>query len=59
MSHPGMRPEFGAAKESSSGSYQARLNFTMAGDWVILAHIVLRDGQRVERQMEVKGVAAH
>jgi hypothetical protein len=28
----------------------------MAGDWVILAHITLANGQKLERQVDVKGV---
>ena len=58
MSHPGMRPEFGDARETGTGQYQGALNFTMPGDWVVLMHITLPDGQKLERQMEVNGVAA-
>jgi len=56
MSHPGMRPEFGAALEVASGRYQGGLAFTMAGDWVVLMHITLPGGQKLERQMEVHSV---
>jgi hypothetical protein len=56
MSHPGMRPEFGEAREIANGPYQCRLAFTMAGDWVILMHITLPGGRKLERQMEVHGV---
>jgi hypothetical protein len=28
----------------------------MAGDWVILLHITLPDGRRLERQFDVRGV---
>ena len=56
MSHPGMRPEFGEAREIANGPYQGRLAFTMAGDWVILMHITLPGGRKLERQMEVHGV---
>jgi hypothetical protein len=28
----------------------------MAGDWVILLHIVLPDGQKLEQQFDVSGV---
>lgn len=58
MSHPGMRPEFGEAREIGAGHYQGRLTFTMPGDWVVLLHITLRGGQTFDRQMEVKGVRA-
>jgi hypothetical protein len=59
MSHPGMRPEFGEAREIAAGRYQGRLTFSMPGDWVILVHITLPAGQTVERQLEVKGVRAN
>jgi YtkA-like len=58
MSHPGMRPEFGEAPETEAGQYHGALTFSMAGDWVILMHITLPDGRKLERQMEVNGVAA-
>jgi hypothetical protein len=59
MSHAGMRPEFGEAREIGAGRYQGRLAFTMAGDWVILMRITLPGGQKLEPQMPVKGVRAN
>lgn len=56
MTHPGMSPVFGDAKEVEPGRYQAHLDFTMGGDWVILTHIRLANGEKVERQMDVRGV---
>jgi hypothetical protein len=56
MSHPGMRPVFGEASEVSPGRYEAALEFTMGGDWVILFHITLPDGRSLQRQIDVKGV---
>jgi hypothetical protein len=56
MSHPGMSPLFADAKEAEPGRYQAHLEFQMAGDWVILLHITLPDGKKLERQIDVKGV---
>lgn len=56
MSHAGMRPEFAPAREIAVGRYQGGLNFTMAGDWVIIARVTLPGGQKLERQMEVHGV---
>jgi hypothetical protein len=56
MSHPGMRPVFSEARELESGRYQATLEFTMGGDWVILVHITLPDGRKLQRQIDVKGV---
>ena len=58
MSHAGMSPVFAQAKETEPGRYQAILDFTMAGDWIVLAHITLSGGQKLERQVEVKGVRA-
>jgi hypothetical protein len=59
MSHPGMAPVFGAAAETSPGSYIAHLNFNMGGDWVVLSHIVLADGRKLEQQIDVRGVEAN
>jgi hypothetical protein len=56
MTHPGMAPVFADAVEGAPGSYKAAINFTMGGDWVVLFHITLSDGRRIERQMDVKGV---
>lgn len=56
MDHPGMAPVFSDAEESAPGSYHAPLTFTMGGDWVVLLHITLADGRRIERQWDVKGV---
>ena len=56
MSHAGMSPKFGGAKEREPGRYQAHLEFQMAGDWVILLHITLSDGKKLERQIDVRGV---
>jgi hypothetical protein len=56
MSHPGMSPLFAEAKETEPGRYQAHLEFQMAGDWVILLHVTLPDGKKLERQIDVRGV---
>ena len=56
MAHAGMSPVFGKASETEPGVYRARLNFTMAGDWVILVHGTLRGGKKIERQLEAHGV---
>jgi hypothetical protein len=57
MAHPGMAPNFSDAQETAPGTYSARVNFNMPGDWVVLLHIRLADGSRVERQIDVRGVA--
>ena len=59
MSHPGMAPVFGEAKEAQPGNYRGRLEFSMAGDWVILLHVTLANGEKLDRQLEVKGVRSN
>jgi len=59
MSHPGMSPVFAEATESNPGDYQANLNFNMGGDWVVLLHIRLADGRKIERQVDVRGVRSN
>jgi hypothetical protein len=56
MSHAGMSPGFAVAKEVEAGSYKAPVEFQMAGDWVILLHVTLPDGKKLERQIDVRGV---
>ena len=53
MSHAGMSPVFGETKEVEPGKYRGTLEFTMAGDWIILVHITLPGGQRVQQQIEL------
>jgi hypothetical protein len=59
MSHPGMSPVFAKAREQNPGTYLATVNLTMGGDWVVLTHIKLPGGKRIERQMSVRGVRSH
>lgn len=56
MSHAGMGPVFADAKEEGAGGYKANFEFQMAGDWVLLLHITLPGGEKVERQIDVRGV---
>jgi YtkA-like len=56
MSHPGMSPVFGQAKEVEPGRYQGRMDIGMAGDWVVFLHITLANGQRVDRQIDMRDV---
>lgn len=56
MSHAGMSPRFAEARETGPGRYEAHLEFQMAGDWVILLHVTLPDGKKLERQFDVRGV---
>jgi hypothetical protein len=59
MSHPGMAPVFGEARENAPGQYQGSLEFAMAGDWVVLIHVTLPDGSKLEREVNVPGVTAN
>jgi hypothetical protein len=59
MSHPGMSPVFGTASETAPGSYLAHIDFNMGGDWVVLLHIKLADGRKIERQVDVRGVRSN
>ena len=59
MDHPGMGPVFKAANETTPGRYEARINLTMGGDWVVLLHIELANGRKIERQMDVRGVRSN
>jgi hypothetical protein len=56
MSHPGMPPIFGEAREIAPGNYAGQLDLTMAGDWFVLVHLTLADGQKLDKQIELKGV---
>ena len=56
MTHPGMKPVFGTAREVAPGQYEALVELTMAGDWVFSIDARLRDGRGFERQFELRGV---
>ena len=56
MSHAGMAPLTGEAKEIQAGKYRGTLQLTMAGDWIVLVHVTLPDGQKLQRQIELRGV---
>ena len=58
MSHAGMSPITGEAKEIESGKYSGTLQLEMAGDWIVVVHITLSDGQEVQRQIEIKALNA-
>jgi hypothetical protein len=51
-----MAPVSSAAKEIETGKYHGTLQLTMAGDWIVLVHITLPDGQKLQRQIEINGV---
>lgn len=56
MNHAGMKPSFADLAEVEPGRYTGTLEFTMSGDWFILVTATTKDGQRVERKIDVKGV---
>jgi len=56
MSHAGMGPVSVEAKEIHTGKYRGTLQLTMAGDWIVLVHVTLPDGQTLQRQIELSGV---
>jgi hypothetical protein len=55
MSHPGMAPVVAALSENN-GIYSAPVEFTMAGDWVVMTSGTLADGRRVKhtQRLDVK-----
>ena len=57
MNHAGMKPSFAELTESAPGIYAGELEFTMGGDWFVLATVTLEDGSRLERKIDVPGVA--
>ena len=56
MSHPGMAPVVADAVERGQGTYDAPLQFTMAGDWILLVTGQLADGSRLTKRIEIAGV---
>lgn len=58
MSHAGMAPVLADATEVEKGNYRATLELSMAGDWIVVAHVTLADGRRLDQQFEINGVAS-
>src|SRR5271166_309640 len=56
MSHAGMSPVLAQANEVQPARYESPLSLGMAGDWVILLHGTLPDGEKLERQFDVRDV---
>jgi hypothetical protein len=56
MSHPGMAPVTAVVVERGNGEYEAPLQFTMAGDWILLVRGDLPGGVHLEKQIEIAGV---
>jgi len=59
MSHPGTAPVFGETREVAPGQYRGSLEFAMAGDWVLLIHVTLPDGRKLERAVSVPEVTTN
>jgi YtkA-like len=53
MSHPGMAPVVATAVERGGGVYEAPLQLTMGGDWILRVTGTLPDGRTVHRQIEL------
>jgi hypothetical protein len=58
MSHPGMSPVFGEAKEIAAGRYEGTIELNMRGDWTVLLHITLVSGQKIDRQVKIPNIQA-
>jgi hypothetical protein len=57
MSHAGMETVFGTeVREVAPGRYEVPLEFTMAGDWILIVKTELPDGREDERHLDVRGV---
>lgn len=56
MTHPGMTPVFATAREVEPGRYEAPLELTMGGDWIVLVDARLRDGRTLQRELPLPGV---
>jgi hypothetical protein len=56
MSHPGMAPVTADVTERGNGDYEAPLQFTMAGDWVLVVTGELPGGGQINKQIEINGV---
>jgi hypothetical protein len=58
MSHAGMAPVLADATEVEKGNYRAMIELSMAGDWIVEAHVTLADGRKLDQQFEINGVAS-
>jgi hypothetical protein len=56
MSHPGMAPVVRRLTETDPGVYEADVQFSMAGDWVLVVTGTLADGRTITRQLPMPGV---
>lgn len=56
MSHPGMAPLVVIATERGDGLYEAELQFSMGGDWILVVEGSLSNGARVHHRIDVPNV---
>jgi hypothetical protein len=56
MAHAGMPPMRVRAVERAPGVYDAALDLTMAGDWVLLVDVTLAGGRRVAHRIDLARV---
>lgn len=57
MTHAGMQPVFADAREQGSGQYMTEdFEFTMGGDWILIARVTLADGTSFEHSEDLPGV---
>jgi hypothetical protein len=57
MTHPGMVPVVASATEAAPGRYEAQIDLSMAGDWVLLAEGTLADGRPLTGERPLPGVS--
>jgi len=53
MTHPGMTPAVATVTARGPDVYDAAVDFTMPGDWVLVATVRLHDGRRLEARVPV------
>ena len=56
MTHPGMAPVVRPLTARGGGVYEAHVQFSMAGDWVLVVTGELADGRRITRSLPIAGV---
>lgn len=56
MSHPGMAPVIAAATETREGRYEAALQLTMRGDWIVFIRGALATGEAVDHRIDLRDV---
>jgi len=56
MSHAGMPAAGIEMTEPEPGRYVGVMELSMAGDWIIIARVIVAGQPEIERQFEIKGV---